>query len=167
MPLVDDGVHDAQGVRMFLIGTTQFNHPVAQAQYGLANLSSYALTNNATFLNRAIAQANRLLSLKVASRGAWFFPYPFNFALHGIAADTMVAPWYSGMAQGQALSLFVRTINPRHFIAMAELGEMLEDYGDKAGALKLYRRVLTLDPQMKVAAERAKALTKEVEGQGI
>jgi tetratricopeptide (TPR) repeat protein len=58
-------------------------------------------------------------------------------------------------------------INPRHFAAMAELGEMLEDYGDKPGALKLYRRVLALDPQMKVAAERAKALTKEVEGQGI
>ena len=59
------------------------------------------------------------------------------------------------------------TIKPRHFIAMAELGEMLEDYGDKPGALKLYRRVLVLDPQMKVAVERAKALTKEVEGQGI
>ena len=59
------------------------------------------------------------------------------------------------------------TINPRHFAAMAELGEMLEDYGDKPGALKLYRRVLALDPQMKVAVERAKALTKEVEGQGI
>src|SRR6185312_4640533 len=25
------------------------------------------------------------------------------------------------------------TLNPRHFIAMAELGEMLEDYGDKNG----------------------------------
>jgi predicted TPR repeat methyltransferase len=59
------------------------------------------------------------------------------------------------------------TLNPRHFIAMAELGEMLEDYGDKPGALKLYRRVLALDPQMRAAAERVKALTKEVEGQGI
>ena len=59
------------------------------------------------------------------------------------------------------------TINPREFAAMTELAEMLEDYGDKPGALKLYRRVLVLDPQMKVAAERAKALTKEVEGQGI
>jgi tetratricopeptide (TPR) repeat protein len=58
-------------------------------------------------------------------------------------------------------------INPKHFAAMAELGEMLEDYGDKPGALKLYRRVLALDPQMRLAAEREKALTKEVEGQGI
>src|SRR6185312_14312378 len=57
------------------------------------------------------------------------------------------------------------TLNPREFAAMTELAEMLEDYGDKPGALKLYRRVLALDPQMKIAAERAKALAKEVEGQ--
>ena len=59
------------------------------------------------------------------------------------------------------------TLNPRHFAAMAELGEMLDDYGDKPAALKLYRRVLALDPQMRGAREREKALTKEVEGQGI
>jgi Tfp pilus assembly protein PilF len=58
-------------------------------------------------------------------------------------------------------------LNPREFAAMTELAEMLEDYGDKPGALKLYRRVLALDPQTKVAAERKKALTKEIEGQGI
>jgi len=57
--------------------------------------------------------------------------------------------------------------NPRHFAAMTELGEMLEDYGDKPGALKLYRRALALDPQLHLAAERAKALEKAVEGQGI
>lgn len=58
-------------------------------------------------------------------------------------------------------------LSPRYFMAMAELGEMLEDYGDKPGALKLYRRVLDLDPQMRGARERERALTKEVEGQGI
>ncbi|HKD48469.1 MAG TPA: hypothetical protein VKB67_12360 [Rhizomicrobium sp.] len=58
-------------------------------------------------------------------------------------------------------------LNPRHFAAMTELAAMLEDYGDKAGALKLYRRTLVLDPKMKIAAEREKALAKEVEGQKI
>jgi tetratricopeptide (TPR) repeat protein len=58
-------------------------------------------------------------------------------------------------------------LNPRHFLAMAALAEMLEDYGDKAGALKLYRRVLVLDPQMTAAARRETALAKEIEGQGI
>lgn len=61
----------------------------------------------------------------------------------------------------------VVVLNPREFAAMTELAEMLEDYGDKAGALKLYRRVLALDPKMHIAAEREKALAKEVEGQGI
>lgn len=108
VPRVDTGVHDAEGVRMFLVGTKQYDHPVAQAQYGLANLDSYRLTQDATYLNRAIAQAQRLVDTKVESRGAWFYPYPFDFSVHGLAADTMRAPWYSGMAQGQALSLFVR-----------------------------------------------------------
>ena len=57
--------------------------------------------------------------------------------------------------------------NPRHFMAMSELGDMLENYGDKAGALKLYRRVLALDPQMEGAARHVRALEKEVEGEGI
>jgi tetratricopeptide (TPR) repeat protein len=59
------------------------------------------------------------------------------------------------------------TINPRQFSAMTELAEMLESYGDKPGALKLYRRALALDPQLSAAAHREKALSKEVEGQGI
>ena len=59
------------------------------------------------------------------------------------------------------------TINPRHFEALADLAEMLEQYGDKSGALKLYRRALALDPQLSAAARSEKALSKEVEGQGI
>ena len=59
------------------------------------------------------------------------------------------------------------TLNPRQFEAMADLADMLEQYGDKAGALKLYRQALALDPQLAAAARREKALSKEVEGQGI
>jgi Flp pilus assembly protein TadD len=57
--------------------------------------------------------------------------------------------------------------NGRDFSAMSDLADMLEDYGDKAGALKLYRRVLALDPQMEGAARHIKALSRDVEGQGI
>lgn len=58
-------------------------------------------------------------------------------------------------------------LNPRQFNALDELAAMLEDYGDKAGALKLYRRALAVDPQLDDAARRVKALTKDVEGQDI
>jgi Flp pilus assembly protein TadD len=61
----------------------------------------------------------------------------------------------------------VLTLNPREFKAMAELAAMLEDYGDKAAALKLYRRALGLDPQLEEVGKRVKALATEIEGQGI
>jgi tetratricopeptide (TPR) repeat protein len=58
-------------------------------------------------------------------------------------------------------------LNPRQFVAMSELADMMEDYGDKSAALKLYRRVLALDPQMEGVARHERALEKDVEGQGI
>jgi Tfp pilus assembly protein PilF len=61
----------------------------------------------------------------------------------------------------------VISLNPRHFFAMAELAGMLEDYGDKKGALAMYRKALALDPHLEGAARAARALQKDVEGQGI
>ncbi|HEV2652946.1 MAG TPA: hypothetical protein VGU69_16920 [Rhizomicrobium sp.] len=58
-------------------------------------------------------------------------------------------------------------LNPRQFAAMYELGQMMEDYGDKAGALKMYRRALALDPQIDGAQKHVDGLTRDVEGQGI
>jgi YD repeat-containing protein len=106
--LVDTGVHDPDGVRMFQVGSNLYDHPVAQASYGLANLASYDLTSDHRYLDRAVAQATRLVATKVVSRDGWYFPYPFDFALHGDSKLLERAPWYSGMAQGLALSLFVR-----------------------------------------------------------
>jgi hypothetical protein len=107
IPLVDPGTHDGAGVRMVRIGSTLFDHPVAQASYGLANLSSFDLTGDDRYLDRAIAQATRLVDTKIVSRDAWYFPYPFDFALHGRSTETLQAPWYSAMAQGMGVSLFV------------------------------------------------------------
>jgi tetratricopeptide (TPR) repeat protein len=70
--------------------------------------------------------------------------------------------------RGAMLSLQkVITLNPRHFTAYAELGSFLEDYGDKPGALKLYRKALALDPKMENIDKTERALAREVEGEGI
>jgi tetratricopeptide (TPR) repeat protein len=58
-------------------------------------------------------------------------------------------------------------LNPRHFMAMVELGDMLQEYGDKAQALKLYRQAVALNPQMEGAEMRIRELTRAVEGRDI
>ncbi|MEV6488829.1 D-glucuronyl C5-epimerase family protein, partial [Actinoplanes sp. NPDC051633] len=45
---------------------------------------------------------------RVESRGAWWFPYTFDFALASGMNLRLHRPWYSAMAQGQATSLFIR-----------------------------------------------------------
>ena len=107
-PLVDTGVHDASGVRMHRIGNTLYDHPVGQASYGIDNLETYVLNGDQRYLDRAKAQAARLMLRARKVGGAWYLPYPFDFYLHGRQSERMAAPWYSAMAQGQAITLFVR-----------------------------------------------------------
>ncbi len=83
-----------------------YDHPVGQAQYVVNMLRNNRLDPKAEYLDLALANANRLLERAVRHQGALFFPYGFDYALHG--RGTMQAPWYSGMAQGIALSGFIR-----------------------------------------------------------
>ena len=79
-------------------------HPVAQAQFALATLESHRAGGSTRDLKQAIVNAR-----DAARRGRdGFAPYPFDFALHGEADNTIHAPWYSAMAQGQLLSLASR-----------------------------------------------------------
>lgn len=73
-----------------------------------------------------------------------------------------------GDDSGAMVSLgHVILLNPRQFAAMYELGTLLEEYGNKAGALKAYRKALALDPQLDGAQKHVDALTRDVEGEGI
>jgi hypothetical protein len=71
-------------------------------------LDSYAQTRDDRYLARARLIADRLVETATSARGGLWFPYRFDFALHGKVADLMEAPWYSAMAQGQVLSLLSR-----------------------------------------------------------
>ena len=58
-------------------------------------------------------------------------------------------------------------LNPRQFQAYAELAGMLEDYGDKPGALAMYRKAQALDPNFDDVARHVRELTRAVEGERI
>ena len=156
--LIDDRLHDAQGVRVIRIRGEVFNQPVLQAEYGLLNLNAYRLTHDWRYLRRAIAQANRLVATHVHMGDAWFEPYRYEEYLHGLRTDLEKPPWYSAMAQGEALSLFVRlyeVTKNRHweyaakhtfasFLVPASSKHPWIDHVDKSGYLWLdefaYRR---------------------------
>lgn len=101
------GTRDADGVFIYRAPDGKwYDHPVGQAQYVVNMLRNYRLRPDAEYLDLAIANADRLLDRSVAYGGGIFFPYPFDWGLHG--RGTLEAPWYSGMAQGIALAGFVR-----------------------------------------------------------
>ena len=100
---------DDEGVPLHNFRGTLNYHPVHLAQRGLKFLAIYKNTGDKSYYERLVKTIEKLegISLKVDS--AIYFPYTFNFALHGCRKETMRPPWYSGMAQGQALSLIIRT----------------------------------------------------------
>ncbi len=107
-PLISDFPGAETGIPTYERKGVQYFHPVVVAQQALRQLASFEITNNPIYLERAEKMAAALLTHSTLSRGAMWFPYEFDFALHGEVNETAEAPWYSGMAQGQALSLFSR-----------------------------------------------------------
>lgn len=105
---------NAQGEYLYYPGggATGYDHPVGQVQFGLGCIASYRTETDparkALFLTRAKAQADRLIAQHVEARGAWWFPYGFDFTHTVHSGVSYTAPWYSGMAQGEVISLFVQ-----------------------------------------------------------
>ncbi|WP_244205137.1 D-glucuronyl C5-epimerase family protein [Streptomyces bobili] len=105
---------DAEGVIQYRPDwdTPGYDQPVTQIQFALGCITSYRNTTDperkALFLKRARSQAKRLIDKRVEARGAWYFPYPFDWYHPEHSGVSYKAPWYSGMAQGEAISLFVQ-----------------------------------------------------------
>jgi hypothetical protein len=106
---LDLGPEDADGVPLVDVDGTLYYHPVKIAQRGLRFVWSFEQTGDSAYLDYARRFASRLrLMAKVTSDGSRYYPYPFDLDLHHLPGEVLYAPWYSGMAQGQALSFLVR-----------------------------------------------------------
>ena len=100
--------HDADGIPMKLVGTRLYYSPAGLAQYGLRHEDAFRRTGDPDYRAIATKVMKKLIAIGVVSDGAVFIPYRFSFAMHRISTEVLVAPWYSAMAQGLALSLAVR-----------------------------------------------------------
>jgi hypothetical protein len=107
VPKLDDPANDPSGVKRWLYGRWIY-HPLVIARYGLDLLDGYRITQNPAYLDRAEVNASFLIRTAVLRSGAVYFPYRFTWRVAGKRSDLMRPPWYSAMAQGAALSLFVR-----------------------------------------------------------
>lgn len=101
------GPHDAAGIPMLdyhgEIGL-QYN-PIAIAQWGLGNYNLFCHTGAAQQERKLIAASNWLCEhLEQNSQGVWVWNHYFDWEYR----TRLRAPWYSGLAQGQGISLLLR-----------------------------------------------------------
>jgi heparosan-N-sulfate-glucuronate 5-epimerase len=101
------GLHDASGIPMLdyhgRIGL-QYN-PIAIAQWGLGNYNAFLRGNDAERKKKFLLASDWLCShLKQNSSGVWVWNHDFDWEYR----TKLNAPWYSGLAQGQGISLLVR-----------------------------------------------------------
>jgi heparosan-N-sulfate-glucuronate 5-epimerase len=101
------GHYDPNGIPMLdyhgKIGR-QYN-PIAVAQWGLGNYNLFRRTGQAARREKLVRCADWLLAnLDQNPQGVWVWSHHFDWEYR----DTLRAPWYSGLAQGQGISLLLR-----------------------------------------------------------
>ncbi|HZR56199.1 MAG TPA: D-glucuronyl C5-epimerase family protein [Terriglobales bacterium] len=101
------GSHDKQGIPMLnyhgKIGL-QYN-PIAIAQWGLGNFNLFKRTQEPTYKTKFVAASDWLCDHLVQnSSGIWVWQHHFDWEYR----SKLEAPWHSGLAQGQGISLLVR-----------------------------------------------------------
>jgi hypothetical protein len=67
--------------------------------------------------------ARKIVALGDRANGGIWIPYTFNLVLNGNSNEVLMAPWYSGLAQGHALCFFSRSyelIHDPYFKIMAD-----------------------------------------------
>jgi hypothetical protein len=116
------GPHDARGIPLLNyrgeIGM-QYN-PIAVAQWGLGNYNAFCRNARSAAREKFLLASDWLCErLEQNSHGVHVWNHLFDWEYR----QALRAPWYSGLAQGQGISLLVR--------AHAETGEM--KYLHKAG----------------------------------
>jgi heparosan-N-sulfate-glucuronate 5-epimerase len=101
------GPYDAEGIPLLdyhgKIGL-QYN-PIAIAQWGLGNFNLFLRTNDQERRRKSLAAADWLvkrLELNPFSVPVWNHNFDWEYR------TPLKAPWYSGLAQGQGISLLVR-----------------------------------------------------------
>jgi heparosan-N-sulfate-glucuronate 5-epimerase len=127
------GYYDASGIPMLdyhgVIGL-QYN-PIAIAQWGLANYNHFCENGDDARWQKTLKAADWLTAnLEQNAHGLWVWNHHFDWDYR----NTLKAPWYSGLAQGQGVSLLLRA----HAHSRAHLRAYPEDGKYQRAAKKAF-----------------------------
>ena len=133
-----NGHYDESGIPMLNyqghIGL-QYN-PIAIAQYGLGNYNLWCYTHEESRYQKFITAADWLVDNLGKNRhglSVWMHHFDFEYR------DTLCDPWYSGLAQGQGLSVLVRahkeTGDMRYLSAATSAFEPFKKEVDQGGVI--------------------------------
>jgi len=111
----------------------QYN-PIAIAQYALGNYNLFGQTDKKIYQERFLKSASWLLNnISVTNCNMYLWPHNFDFEYF----RPLKAPWFSGLAQGQGLSVLIRaygqTGNSRYLQMAEEVFRTLSIPIDKGG----------------------------------
>jgi heparosan-N-sulfate-glucuronate 5-epimerase len=80
-------------------------YSIAVSQYALGNYNLFKENGDAVYREKFLVNARWLIdNLVVTPRGTYLWPHHFDFEYF----QPLKAPWFSGLAQGQGLSVLVR-----------------------------------------------------------
>jgi hypothetical protein len=112
---------DSNGVYLFEYQGEHYYHPVKLCYMSLEAMNDYDLTDDEIYLEHAITTMEALREHAVRHEDKLYFPYQFAFDDGG--SHIYTPPWFSGMAQGTALSAYSRIYHftqDEHFTAVAD-----------------------------------------------
>ena len=117
-----EGHHDSAGIPILdyhgSIGQ-QYN-PISIAQWGLGNYNLSLQTRSDERRKKFLAASDWLCAhLALNSHGSWVWNHHFDWEYR----SPLKAPWYSGLAQGQGISLLVRAYRETSATAYLEAAE--------------------------------------------
>ncbi len=113
----------------------QYN-PIAIAQYGLGNYNAWARAGEGDRLEKFLLAADWLIAnLEKNSHGIRVWQHLFDWEYR----TALRAPWYSGLAQGQGISVLLRahkeTKNSPYFAAAQSAFQAFTHHVDQGGVL--------------------------------
>ncbi|MEW5924227.1 MAG: D-glucuronyl C5-epimerase family protein [Candidatus Zixiibacteriota bacterium] len=102
---------DTDGVFLFKWNDQFYYHPVEMCHKAYIFLAAYRQTGDSTYLSRIKSYTRRMMMEAIPFGDAVYFPYRFDYKVHGRDDGLLKAPWFSGMAQGEALLVFGRAFS--------------------------------------------------------